>query len=359
MYCYNKYNCCFWGVRGLNAPDGIVDTLRTCKILQSGECFDMYDGKLVFTQVMDFIPWHTLRRCIHRYDGDHKVKLFRCTEQYRCMAFAQLTHRESLRDIETCLRAQSHKLAHMGIPGGVSRNTLANANKVRDWRIYSDFAQRLIHTARSLYVDHDHELDLDNTVYALDSSTIDLCLSLFPWAPFRKTKAAVKLHTLLDLRGNIPAFIHISDGKLHDVNILDHLRPECDAFYIMDRAYLDFSRLHLMDQIGSYFVLRAKSNTQCERIYSRPVDRSTGVICDQIVRLSGTASTDKYPDKLRRISYRDAERDKKLVFLTNSTELPALTIAELYKSRWQVELFFKWILYRARYRIHYVEFRTM
>ena len=242
----------------------------------------------------------------------------------------------------------SPKLPHMGIINGVSRNTLANANKMRDWRIYADFAQRLIHTARNLYADQDHELDLDNTVYALDSSTIDLCLSLFPWAPFRSTKAAVKLHTLLDLRGNIPAFIHISDGKLHDVNILDQLLPEIGAFYIMDRAYLDFSRLHVMNQIGSFFVLRAKSNTKYQRIYSRKVDRSTGVVCDQSVKLCGTNSSDKFPDTLRRISYKDLERNKKLVFLTNNTQLPALTIAELYKSRWQVELFFKWIKQHLR-----------
>ena len=302
---------------------------------------------------MDFIPWHTFRRCVNRYDGEHKVHSFRCTEQYRCMAFAQLTYRESLRDIETCLRAQSHKLPHMGIINGVSRNTLANANKMRDWRIYADFAQRLIHTARDLYADQDHELDLDNTVYALDSSTIDLCLSLFPWAPFRSTKAAVKLHTLLDLRGNIPAFIHISDGKLHDVNILDQLLPEIGAFYIMDRAYLDFSRLHVMNQIGSYFVLRAKSNTKYQRIYSHKVDRSTGVVCDQTVKLCGTNSGDKYPDALRRISYKDLERNKKLTFLTNNTQLPALTIAELYKSRWQVELFFKWIKQHLRIKSFY------
>ena len=269
------------------------------------------------------------------------------------MAFAQLTYRESLRDIETGLRAQSHKLPHMGIINGVSRNTLANANKMRDWRIYADFTQRLIHTARDLYADQDHELDLDNTVYALDSSTIDLCLSLFPWAPFRSTKAAVKLHTLLDLRGNIPAFIHISDGKLHDVNILNQLLPEIGAFYIMDRAYLDFSRLHVMNQIGSYFVLRAKSNTQYQRIYSHKVDRSTGVVCDQTVKLCSTNSGDKFPDALRRISYKDLERNKKLTFLTNNTQLLALTIAELYKSRWQVELFFKWIKQHLRIKSFY------
>ena len=337
----------------MNVPSSSVDPCANCKTQYFGQLYIMYDGKLVFSQVMDFIPWHTFRRCVKRYDGEHKVLSFRCTEQYRCMAFAQLTYRESLRDIETCLRAQSHKLPHMGIINGVSRNTLANANKMRDWRIYADFAQRLIHTARNLYADQDHELDLDNTVYALDSSTIDLCLSLFPWAPFRSTKAAVKLHTLLDLRGNIPAFIHISDGKLHDVNILDQLLPEIGAFYIMDRAYLDFSRLHVMNQIGSFFVLRAKSNTKYQRIYSRKVDRSTGVVCDQTVKLCGTNSSDKYPDTLRRISYKDLERNKKLVFLTNNTQLPALTIAELYKSRWQVELFFKWIKQHLRIKSFY------
>ena len=308
----------------------------------------MYSGKLVFSQVMDHLPWHAFRRCVARYDGEHKVKAFRCSEQYRCMAFAQLTYRESLRDIETCLRAQALKLYHMGVPHGISRNTLANANRVRDWRINADFAQRLIHTARGLHIDETHGLDIDNTVYALDSSTIDLCLNLFPWAPFRKTKAAVKLHTLLDLRGHIPAFMHISDGKLHDVNILDILIAEPGAFYIMDRAYLDFARLHLMHQNGAFFVIRAKSNTQWNRLYSHPVDRTTGLICDQTIRLAGVKTIHSYPNTLRRVKYRDQQQDRTLVFLTNNFTLSPLTAAELYRNRWQVELFFKWIRQHLR-----------
>ena len=244
---------------------------------------------------MDHLPWHTFHHCVRRYNGNHKVKSFRCAEQYRCMAFAQLTYRESLRDIEISLRVHSSKLYHIGIPSGVSRNTLANANQVRDWRIYADFAQQLIHTARPLYRAEAYGLDLDNTVYALDSSTIDLCLSLFPWAGFRKTKASVKLHTLLDLQGNIPTFIHISDGKLHDVNVMDMLLPERGAFYVMDRAYLDFTRLFRLHQLGSFFVLRSKSNTILRRLYSDPVDRSTGVVCDQTVRLTGVKTAHHYP----------------------------------------------------------------
>lgn len=308
----------------------------------------MYAGKLVFTQLMDHLPWHRFRRCVKRYDGNRKVKSFSCSDHYRCMAFAQLTYRSSLRDVEVCLRAQSSKLYHMGIRGGVARNTLANANAVRDWRIHADFAQHLIHTARQLLSEDSHGLDLDNTVYALDSSTIDLCLSLFPWARFRTTKAAVKLHALLDLRGNIPAFIHITDGKLHDVNILDLVVPEPGAFYIMDRAYLDFSRLHTLHLHGARFVLRAKSNTQLRRLYSRKVDRSSGIICDQIVRPSGVSTAGDYPDKLRRIKYLDRERGKTLVFLTNDFVLPPLTVADLYRARWQVELFFKWIKQHLR-----------
>ena len=284
-----------------------------------------------------------------RYHGNRKVKSFTCADQYRCMAFAQLTYRSSLRDIEACLRVHPTKLYHMGIRSRVSRNTLAHANAVREWQIYADFAQHLIHAARNLHVDdHLPGLDLGSTIYALDSSTIDLCLSLFPWAPFRRTKAAVKLHTLLDLHGNIPAFIHISDGKLHDVNVLDMLLPEAGAFYVMDRAYLDFERLHHLHHRGSFFVLRAKSNTKLRRLYSRPVDRTTGLICDQVVRPSGVHSATDYPDQLRRIRYRDPERDKTLVFLTNNFVLPALTITELYRARWQVELFFKWIKQHLR-----------
>ena len=308
----------------------------------------MYTGKLVFTQVMEHLPWHQFHNCVKQYNGNHKAKSFRCTDQFRCMAFAQLTYRTSLRDIEVCLRAQSSKLYHMGIRGGVSRNTLANANQVRDWRLYADFAHHLIGQARSLYAGTGHGLELDNTVYALDSSTIDLCLSLFPWASFRKTKGAVKLHTLLDLRGAIPAFVHVSQGKVHDVNILDRLIPEPGAFYVMDRAYLDFSRLHVLHLHGGYFVLRSKSNTKLRRILSRPVDRTTGLICDQIVVPAGVTTSVNYPDRLRRIKYRDQERNKILVFLTNNFVLPALTITELYRARWQVELFFKWIKQHLR-----------
>ena len=313
----------------------------------------MYGGKLVFSQILDHLPWHTFQRCVQRYDGNRKVKSFQCSEQYRCMAFAQLTYRESLRDIETCLRAQPSKLYHMGLNSGVSRNTLANANQIRDWRIHADFAQRLIHTARRLHIDESHGLDIDNTVYALDSSTIDLCLTMFPWAHFRKTKSAVKLHTLLDLRGQIPAFLHISDGKLHDVNVMDLLLPEAGAFYIMDRAYLDFARLYSLHQARSFFVLRAKSNTRFRRLYSHEVDRASGLICDQTIRLAGVHSTTDYPDPLRRIKYRDATQDKTLVFLTNNFMLPALTITELYRSRWQVELFFKWIKQHLRIKAFY------
>ena len=308
----------------------------------------MYSGKLVFAQIMEHLPWHHFHGCVNRYHGNHKVKSFRCTDQYRCMAFAQLTYRASLRDIEVCLRAQASKLYHMGIRAGVSRNTLANANQVRDWRIYADFAQHLIREARSLYAGIGHGLDLDDTVYALDSSTIDLCLSLFPWAHFRKTKGAVKLHTLLDLRGNIPAFVHVSEGKVHDVNIVDRLVPEPGAFYVMDRAYLDFSRLHLLHLHGSYFVLRSKSNTKLRRIQSRPVDRTTGLIYDQVVMPAGVTTAVNYPDRLRRIKYHDQNRDKVLVFLTNNFVLPALTITELYRARWHVELFFKWIKQHLR-----------
>ena len=309
----------------------------------------MYAGSLVFAQIMGHLPWHVFNRCVSRYGGDRYVKAFTSADQYRCMAFAQLTYRNSLRDIETCLRAQSGKLYHMGIRGGVSRNTLANANQARDWKIHADFAQHLIHVARNAHVDDTLPgLAAKDTVYALDSSTIDLCLSLFPWARFRRTKGAVKLHTLLDLRGNIPAFIHVSDGKLHDVNVLDMLLPEAGSFYVMDRAYLDFERLHHLHLCGAFFVLRAKSNTRLRRLSSRPVDRTTGLICDQVVRPSGVHSATDYPDPLRRIRYRDAERDKTLVFLTNNFVLSALTITELYRARWQVELFFKWIKQHLR-----------
>jgi transposase len=308
----------------------------------------MYTGNLIFSQVMAHLPMHTFRRCVQRYRGHHKIKTFTCSDQFRCMAFAQLTYRDSLRDIEACLRAQRTKLYHMGICGGISRNTLAHANQTRDWRIYADFAQSLIHIARSLYVDEDFGIELDNTVYALDATTIDLCLSVFPWAHFRKHKAAVKLHTLLDLRGNIPTFIHISNGKLHDVNVLDLLIPEAGAFYIMDRGYLDFARFYALNLNAAFFVTRAKSNLQYRRLYSHPVDKDTGLRCDQTILLTGFYPAKDYPDKLRRIKYHDIQTNKTLVFLTNNFILPALTICDLYRYRWQVELFFKWIKQHLR-----------
>jgi hypothetical protein len=313
----------------------------------------MYAGKLVFSQVMEHLPLHVFHQCVDRYNGNFKVKEFTCLDQYLCMAFAQLTYRESLRDIEACLRAQKNKLYHMGIRSAVYRNTLANANKVRDWRIYADLAQSMIQTARKLYLDDDFALELDNTVYALDATTIDLCLSMFPWANFRRTKGAVKLHTLLDLRGNIPTFIYISDGKLHEVNTLDLVPIEPGAFYVMDRGYLDFERLYPFTHGGAFFVIRAKSNLKCRRMYSHPVDRTTGVICDQSVLLTGVHQAKRYPEKLRRVKYYDAGTDKTLVFLTNNFALPALTIAELYRCRWQVELFFKWIKQNLRIKTFY------
>ena len=313
----------------------------------------MYAGKLIFSQVMEHLPLHVFHKCVDRYNGNFKVKDFTCLDQYLCMAFAQLTYRESLRDIEACLRAQKSKLYHMGIRSAVSRNTLANANKVRDWRIYADLAQSLIQTARKLYLGDSFAVELDNTVYALDATTIDLCLSMFPWANFRTNKGAIKLHTLLDLRGNIPSFIYISDGKLHEVNTLDMIPLEPGAFYVMDRGYLDFERLYPFHHGGAFFVIRAKTNLKCRRVYSSPTDRSTGIICDQSVLLTSTRSAKVYPEKLRRVKYYDAETDKTLVFLTNNFALPALTIAQLYRSRWQVELFFKWIKQNLRIKSFY------
>ena len=307
----------------------------------------MNSGKLVFAQVMSHLPLTTFRRCVARYNGEHKVKHFTCLDQFLCLAFAQLTYRESLRDIEACLRSQSAKLYHMGFRSTVSRNTLANANAVRDWRIYADFAQSLIGIARPLYVDEPFGVDLSETVYALDATTIDLCLSVFPWAPFRSTKAAIKLHTLLDLRGNIPSFIHISDGKLHDVNILDQIIPEAGAFYIMDRGYLDFTRPHRLHQAGSFFVTRAKANLRFTRRYSQPTDRTSGIICDQLGTLTGFYSQQHFPTTIRRIKIKDAE-GKTLVFLTNHLNLSAQSIADLYRCRWQIELFFKWIKQHLR-----------
>ena len=313
----------------------------------------MYQGATVFAQIMDFLPKHKFRKCVDRYGGNYRTRSFSCFDQFMCMAFAQLTYRESLRDIECCLRAMHEKLYHMGIRGKVSRSTLAYANENRDWRIYCDFAQILIHEARQLYVNEDFGLELEQTVYALDSSTIDLCLSVFPWARFRRTKGAIKLHTLLDLRGNIPSFIAITDGKVHDVNILDLLIPEPGSIYVMDKAYLDFRRLYEFNQCAAFFVVRAKSNTQLKRLYSKPVDKSTGVQCDQIVVLTGFYSRKDYPAKLRRIRFFDSETNKRLVFLTNQFDLPPETIAALYRCRWQVELFFKWIKQNLRIKSFY------
>jgi len=308
----------------------------------------MHVGKTLFAQLMDFLPWSTFHRIVARYRGDHRVRTLPCAEQFRCMAFAQLTYRESLRDIEVCLSAQGEKLYHSGFRQPVSRSTLADANESRDWRIYAEFAQRLITRARELYATDTFAVDLNETVYALDATTIDLCLSVFPWAAFRSTKAAVKLHTLLDLRGSIPTFIYISDGKLHEVNVLDLLIPEPGAFYLMDRAYIDFQRLYALSQRGSFFVTRAKKNINARRVYSAPTDRTLGVICDQTIVLNVPRSHRDYPGQLRRIRYRDAESDKTLVFLTNQFHLPALTICALYRCRWQVELFFKWIKQHLR-----------
>jgi hypothetical protein len=309
----------------------------------------MYAGKLIFSQVMDHLPMHAFRRCVARYQGERYVKRFRCLDQYLVMAFAQLTHREGLRDIEACLRAHKNKLYHMGIRSTiVARNTLSKANERRNWRIYADFAQALIRTARPLYAKEDLGLDLDNTIYALDASTIDLCLSVFPWALFRSTKSAVKLHTLLDLRGNIPTFIHISDGKLHDVNVLDILLPEPGAFYIMDRGYVDFERLFALNMTGAFFVIRAKSNAKYRRRYSHPVGEAVGVKCDQTIVLTGVNTANSYPQPLRRIKYHDAKTGKTFNFLTNNFAIPAQTVADLYRNRWQVELFFKWIKQHLR-----------
>ena len=313
----------------------------------------MHTGKLVFSQLMEFLPWRQFDTCVRRYRGDWKVKSFSCAEQFRVMAFAQLTYRHSLREIETCLRAMDAKLYHMGIRSRVSRNNLSHANATRDWQIYADFAQILIGQARSLYADEDLGIDLDATVYALDASTIDLCLSMFSWAKFRKTKGAVKLHTLMNLQGNIPEFILISDGKLHDVNVLDYLRPAPGAYYVMDRGYLDFARLYELDQAKAYFVTRAKKNFNFQRRYSHEVDKSTGVQCDQTIILKTFYSLQGYPQPLRRIRYFDENLGKRFVFLTNDFDLPAVTIASLYKSRWQIELFFKWIKQHLRIKAFY------
>ena len=305
-------------------------------------------GKTLFAQIMEFVPWTSFARIVARYGGDVRVRNLSCPEQFRAMAFAQLTYRESLRDIETCLLANQTKLHGMGFRSSVKRSTLADANEGRDWHIWADLAALLIRRARKLYCNDSFGIELSNTVYALDATTIDLCLSLFPWAPFRTAKAAVKLHTLLDLRGNIPAFIHISDGKTHEVNVLDMLAFEAGAFYVMDRGYLDFGRLFTLHQTGAFFVTRAKRGMDAHRVYSCPADRSTGIICDQRIILDGYYISQDYPEQLRRIRFKDPESGKTLVFLTNNTTLPALTIAALYKSRWQVELFFKWIKQHLR-----------
>jgi hypothetical protein len=313
----------------------------------------MNTGKTLFAQLMDFLPWTTFTRLVQQYGGDRYVKSLTCAEQFRIMAFAQLTYRESLRDIEVCLSAQSAKLYHMGFRQEIRRTTLADANEKRDWRIHAEFAQRLITQARKLYVGDSLSFELENTAYALDSTTIDLSLSLFPWAPFRTTKAAVKMHTLLDLRGSIPSFIHISDGKMHDVNALDLLTVEPGAIYVMDRGYLDFARLYAIGLASAFFVTRAKSNMDARRIYSANTDRSAGIICDQTIALNGYKSSRDYPAHLRRIRFKDAESGKTLIFLTNNFALPAATICALYKSRWQVELFFKWIKQHLRIKKFY------
>jgi len=313
----------------------------------------MNAGRTVFSQVMDFLPMGEFRKCVARYRGEYKVRRFSCLDQFLCMAFAQLTYRESLRDIEACLRAMESKLYHMGIRARVSRSTLAEANENRDWRIYADFAQVLIRTARDLYAREDFGVELESTVYALDSTTIDLCLSLFPWAHFCRTKAAIKLHTLLNLRGSIPEFIHISDGKLHDVNVLDILIPEPGAFYVMDRGYIHFKRLYALHQASAFFLTRARRRFQFKRRYSHPVDKTTGLRSDQTIILTGADSATDYPAPMRRTTYFDAETNKRFVFLTNNFLLGALIIAQLYKARWRVELFFKWIKQHLRIKAFY------
>ena len=305
-------------------------------------------GKTLFAQIMEFVPWTSFGRIVDRYGGDAGVRRLNCAEQFRVLAFAQLTWRESLRDIEVSLGAHANKRYAMGLRHAVHRATLADANEARDWRLWSDVAALLIRRARKLYRDDDLGLELTNTVYALDTTTIDLCLSLFDWAPFRSTKAAVKLHTLLDLRGAIPTFIHISDGKMHEVNVLDMLPIEAGAFYVMDRGYLDFARLYKLHQSGAFFVTRAKRGMNARRVYSAATDRTAGVMCDQRIALNGFYVAKAYPEQLRRIRFKDPESAKTLVFLTNNTSLPPLTIAALYKSRWQVELFFKWIKQHLR-----------
>jgi hypothetical protein len=310
-------------------------------------------GRTVFSQLVDFLPTYQFQICVDRYQGNRYVKDFSCWDQFLCLAFAQLTYRESLRDIEACLRAQQPKLYHMGFRCRISRNTLAHANEHRDWRIYADFAQVLIAAARDLYRDEPFGVELSETVYALDSTTIDLCLALFPWGKFRRHKSAVKLHTLLDLRGSIPANVYVTGGQVHDVNLLDQLLPEAGAFYLLDRGYLDFGRLYLLTQGCAFFITRAKQNTQFWRRQWRPVHRWTGLRSDQTIQLTGPKTSRLYPDPLRRIHYFDAEKELRFVFLTNNFLLPALTIAELYRARWRVELFFRWIKQHLRIKAFY------
>jgi len=313
----------------------------------------MNGNRTLFSQIMDYLPLSDFRRCIKRYRGNYRVRTFSCLDQFFCMAFAQLTYRESLRDIEACLRSMQNKLYHMGIRGRVSRNTLAHANERRDWRIYADFAQVLIDQARRLYRDDDFGVELERTVYALDTTTIDLCLSLFPWARFVKSKGAIKLHTVLDLRGSIPTFIKITDGRADELCLLDELIPEAGSYYIMDRGYLDFTRLYTLHLFQAYFVIRSKKDTQFRRVYSQPVDKTTGLICDQTIRLTGIYTHNYYPEQLRRVRFYDVETDNDLVFFTNNFNLPAITIAQLYKCRWQIELFFRWIKQNLRIKSFY------
>jgi len=313
----------------------------------------MYDGQLVFSQVMEFLPRYHFQKCVAKYQGNYRTRRFSCWDQFLCMSFAQLTYRESLRDIEACLRSCKTKLYHMGIRSRVSRSTLAEANEKRDWRIYADFAQFLIHQAKGLYVNEPFGVDINETVYALDSTTIDLCLSLFPWARFRKQKGAIKMHTLLNLRGSIPEYIHVTNGSVHDVNILDELFPELGSLYIMDRGYTDFARLYWLTQCGAFFIIRAKSNLDFRRTASVVHNPSSGILCDQTIALRGAKTSQRYPEKLRRIKYHDSESDKTLVFLTNNFVHAPTVIAELFRCRWQIELFFKWIKQHLRIKAFY------
>jgi hypothetical protein len=315
----------------------------------------MNEGKLIFTQTMEYVPWRRFTTCVKRYNGDYKVQKLKCADLFRIMAFGQLTGCDSLRGIVTRLNAFKPKLYHMGVRCPVSRSTLADANNLRDWRIFADFAQTLISIAKPLHANDDIGIDLDNTVYALDASIIDLCLSLFPWASFRKTKAAVKLHAMIDLHGNIPEFIHITNGKVHDVNAMDLITYQPGAYYVMDRGYLDFARLFYLNQAKAYFVIRAKKNTKYTRQYSQPVDKTTGVQCDQIGYFKGRQALKDYPESLRRVRYYDSTLKKQFIFLTNHMELPASTIADIYKSRWQIELFFKWIKQHLHVKVFYGE----